>query len=542
MRSPALPRGLLVMSSAWLLTLACGSRSELVPGRLAATAGSDAGVDPLPECLSQFDCPQPPPGRCGFAVCNQGACELNLGPLCDDADPCTIDACNDGVCRHDDGRVDADGDGAFATGTAQDPKARLGCGEDCDDTTGEVRPSGVELCDARDNDCNGVVDDGTSLQAPVDAPVRVSRLSDASCPMSDPSCVRSEAAGLAFDGESFGASMTTWVRRSRGEFQRLDRRGNLLDGPEPIARVNAESYGGPLVWTGERYLTAYQDARQDDNYEIYFDVLNQRGQRLIEDLRVTNADDFSLRPALAWTGTEALLVWDDRRFEGTGDASALFGQRVSLAGELIGPNQRLTPPMVLGEAPSIALSDSGVGIAFVTLEPSGRIGLQFMTASRTLAEPSAPISVPFDDPDGPVVTALGDKYAVTFHQDTGSAIGASIFGVLIGKGGIELLPRSLTVGRHTRGHVTHSYGDRFVMVWADDKEGTYQLYAQSFDTKLAPITPVLRVTRTMSNTLGAAIAPASDGALGVLYTDEGSGARHTYFTRLDCRAGFQQPP
>jgi hypothetical protein len=332
--------------------------------------------------------------------------------------------------------------------------------------------------------------------------------------------------------------MTTQVRRDQGEFQRIDRSGNLLGGPQPLSRINAESFGGPLVWTGERFLSAYQDARQDDNYEIYLDVLNRQGQRLIEDLRVTNADDFSLRPSLVWTGAEALVVWDDRRFEGTGDAAAIFGQRVSLDGELVGGNVRITPPGTHGEAASIALSDTGVGIAFVELRADGSAGLKFMTASRSLDEPSTPIDVPFDDSNDAVVTALGDKYAVTFHQHA-DVIGASIFGVLIGAQGIELLPRSLTVGRHTRGHATYSYGDRFVMVWADDQEGNYQLYAQTFDKKLAPVSPILRVTNTTTDTVGPAIAPASDGAMGVLYTDHGSGKPQTYFTRLDCRAAFQ---
>lgn len=533
-----LARGALVFSSGWLLTLGCGSRTELAPARVVGAAG-EGGLEPLPECLSQFDCPQPPPGQCGSAVCNQGVCELDLGSKCDDGDACTVDTCEAGVCKFVSGRVDADGDGAFASGTTADPKAQLGCGKDCDDSNAEVRPGGVELCDALDNDCNGIVDDGTSLQAPMMAPIRISRQTDAACPTSEPQCVRSEASGLAFDGQAFGATMTTKVQRSQGEFQLLDRNGNLLDAPQSLARVNAESYGGPLIWTGERYLTAYQDARQDGNYEIYFDVLNGKGQRLIDDLRVTNADDFSLRPALVWTGMESLVVWDDRRFEGTGDASAIFGQRISLEGQLLGANSRLTPSGAFGEAPSIALSETGVGIAFVELRADGRAGVKFMTASRGLENPSQPIDIPFDDPDGPVVTALGDKYAVTFHQQGDTSVGASIFGVLIGSGGIELLPRSLTVGRHARGHTTYSYGDRFVMVWADDKDGPYQLYAQTFDKKLAPVGERLRVTSTMTDTLGAAIAPASDGAMGVLYTDKGTGKPQTFFTRLDCRAAFQ---
>jgi hypothetical protein len=293
------------------------------------------------------------------------------------------------------------------------------------------------------------------------------------------------------------------------------------------------------VWSGERYLTAYQDARQGQNYEIYFDLLNRRGERLIEDLRVTNASDFSLSPSLVWTGAEALLVWDDRRFEDAGGTSVIFGQRVSIEGKLIGPNVQLSPAGVSAESASIALSDTGVGIAFVALE--GDISrAKFITASRSLDRISGVTNIDFENAEGPVVTALDDEYVVTFHQFDDLSYGSSIYGVVVGDDGIVRSPQSLTVGAaHARGHATYSYGDRFVMVWADDKDGRFQLYAQSFDRKLAPISQRLRVTTTMTDTLEPQIAASADGGLGVLYTDGRNGKPQAFFTRLDCKAAFE---
>jgi len=445
--------------------------------------------------------------------------------VCDDADPCTVDSCAAGSCVFTDGRVDADGDGAFAQGTSADPKAALGCGKDCDDTNPKVFPGAPELCDSFDNDCNGVVDDNTGLTPTRLPPVLVSG-TDASS---------ADAVGLAYDGQGFGASMTLLLNNWQGHFRPLDAQGQPLAPSQRVAHVNAQSYGGDLLWTGERYLTAYEDARQDRNYEIYFDVLNRQGQRLIEDLRVTKADDFSVSPTLVWTGVEALLVWDDRRFENQMEGAAIFGQRVSADGALIGGNLRLTAPGVQGEAPSIALSKNGVGIAFTSLSSADEVRVRFMTASRTLATPSAAVALDFTDPDGPVVTALGDKYVVTFHQE-GTIIGPSIYGaVLSADGKLEVAPRAVTSGAtHARGHATYGLGDRFLLVWADDRDGSYQLYAQTFDQTLTALTQRQRITFTGTDTVGPAIAPASDGGLGVLYTDEGTGVRRAFFTRLDC--------
>ena len=110
----------------------------------------------------------------------------------------------------------------------------------------------------------------------------------------------------------------------------------------------------------------------------------------------------------------------------------------------------------------------------------------------------------------------------------------------MGKNGIMRGPQSMTAGAaHARGNATYSYGDRFVMVWADDKDGVYQLYAQTFDKRLAPISQRLRLITTNTVTLGPAIAPAKDGGLGVLYTDQGTGDYQTFFTRLDCKSSFE---
>jgi len=69
-------------------------------------------------------------------------------PDCSDLDPCTIDVCEDpGGCQHITDDRDADGDG-------------YACGEDCDDTLANVSPSESEVCNGRDDDCDGDVDEG----------------------------------------------------------------------------------------------------------------------------------------------------------------------------------------------------------------------------------------------------------------------------------------------------------------------------------------------------------------------------------------------
>jgi hypothetical protein len=514
------------------LLVACGSRTGLLSGQTQGGAGAGGtgvagSASTVPECVTAIDCPQPGPGQCGTAACESGVCSLELGATCDDGDPCTVETCASGVCSSEDGRVDADGDGVFATGNASDPQALLGCGTDCDDSSPVSFPGAPESCDGLDNDCNGVKDDRLQLVASKLPPTRVSA----------PGSTRSEGTSLAFDGEAFGATLTSFVGgRAQGQFQRIDVRGRLVGAPQRIARVNAESYGGPLAWSGQRFLTAYEDARQDTNYEIYFDQLNRGGERVAEDLRVTDAVDYSLRPTLLWTGTESLLVWDDRRFEGTGDASALFGQRISAEGALLGRNVRLSPEGVRAESAATALGSSRVGIAYLELGVRDLSRLSFTTTSLELEEPSPPVTIPFEEPNEPVVTALDDRFVITFHQHAGTSIGPSIYGVSVSQSGALLgTVQSLTAGApHARGNATLSYGDRFVMVWSDDRDGNYQLYAQTFNRDLSPISTLQRVTQSGSTAWTPFVAASADGGLGVLYKDESPGQSQTLFTKLNC--------
>lgn len=71
--------------------------------------------------------------------------------VCDDGSPCTTDSC-DSVLGCVATLIDADMDG-FA------PDTLGACGTDCDDTRDDTFPGAEELCDGRDNNCVGGIDE-----------------------------------------------------------------------------------------------------------------------------------------------------------------------------------------------------------------------------------------------------------------------------------------------------------------------------------------------------------------------------------------------
>lgn len=135
----------------------CGIRSDL-PDRFTA-----------PECVSDRDCSS---DLCNPAVCDlsQGTCKKLPTVICDDPDECTSDHCDpeSGICVFDPLSFDLDNDGRKGPRPGFSAGQPGSCGDDCDDTSPLAFPGGEEICDGVDNDCNGVVDDG-SIFVPTDS-------------------------------------------------------------------------------------------------------------------------------------------------------------------------------------------------------------------------------------------------------------------------------------------------------------------------------------------------------------------------------------
>jgi len=103
----------------------------------------------------------------GDAACQHGACDPAAGTCvtrsddegsrCDDTDECTVsDHCEAGACVGQ--PLDADGDGFLPP-----PCAGAAADSDCDDTDATVAAGAPEVCDGKDNDCDGLTDDDLGL-------------------------------------------------------------------------------------------------------------------------------------------------------------------------------------------------------------------------------------------------------------------------------------------------------------------------------------------------------------------------------------------
>jgi len=135
-------------STEWCKDHSCIFGSKPDGGTDAADGGVDTGSGKA--CLASVDCKDGTfckPEKCagGKCVAAEGPCETHVA--------CTTDTCDESTktCTHKIvSSVDADGDGHLAS-------ACVG-GDDCDDKDPTVYAGAPELCDLKDNDCDGKID------------------------------------------------------------------------------------------------------------------------------------------------------------------------------------------------------------------------------------------------------------------------------------------------------------------------------------------------------------------------------------------------
>jgi Putative metal-binding motif len=129
-----------------------------LPGDDAGPTAPDAAVDPdaaAPDTSVPDAAADGGPG-----VPDAGPGPTCMPASCDDADPCTANTCNAGVCANP--VLDADGDG-FSPGTCKAGSSARG--GDCNDNKAAIKPGASEVCDDVDNNCDGLTDEGFSKVA-----------------------------------------------------------------------------------------------------------------------------------------------------------------------------------------------------------------------------------------------------------------------------------------------------------------------------------------------------------------------------------------
>jgi hypothetical protein len=510
-----------------LLLLGCGARTGLNP--------LDAGPPPTP-CVTDAECDD---GRwcTGAEVCLEGRCSPGAPVVClTGGDPCIDSVCDENAraCQRVFLTDDRDNDGFRAPRPGSRPGDPDRCGDDCDDTNPRVYPGATEVCNGLDDDCNGVIDDDATL-SPAGTSVRVS----------DEAVAPSAPGGVAWTGMRYAASFWGYeMGKARVYFAAMDRDGTRREAQRAVTTTPNDAFGAAVAWTGNVLGAVWQDRRDaGGGYEIYFNRLTPDGERLGPDLRITNAPGFSINPTIAWTGEEFILAWQDERDSVGSGGYEIYAQRVDEQGRLILPNQRITRDRANSEAPSLAVGERGLGIAWLDGRGGGTRGIWFAPYARDLSRqgPDQRVSPAGFNAIGANIVWNRDRWVIAWFDDDESSADREVWGALRDPAGLAVgPPRRLTMdGGFSRYPQLLPLGDRVLLVWADDRVGAqYSLFARTLDANLNPRTPEAQLTQLSPGMRNAAVYPllarGPEGDVGVLYRDQRDGRIQTWFTRLRC--------
>jgi hypothetical protein len=384
----------------------------------------------------------------------------------------------------------------------------------------------VEVCDGVDNDCNGIVDDGAAYEPAGFQPLLLSTDDR-----------QADVGGIAFGKSRFAVTFAAQHANWENTFTSLDSNGSITVPATAVTHVNTDTFTGPIVWTGAFFGAAWED-RRDGDFEIYFNRLDESGQKLSADLRVTNAPEFSLRPDMVWNGAEFVLVWGDRR---DGESHGrIYGQRINADGRLVGSNVPLTPFENDSDSPHIARSETEIGIVFNQRTDSGH-ALVFETVATDLSSQGAEVVLSDDGAASSAIAWTGDRYVIAWDTK-GAAPGPTIQGAAVRVDGSVLVPpRAITSFQSfARSEALLSLGNRLLLAWGgDDGGGHYSIFTKMITPDLNELTTPLRLTNGPSDSVGPGLAFDPNGGAGVVFADRRTGNFEVYYAQLLCIA---QPP
>jgi hypothetical protein len=454
---------------------------------------------------------------------------------CTDPDPCTADRCEPttGMCFHE-RPLDADGDGHLGQAPLDVPPS---CGgADCDDADPSVFPGAAETCDGRDNDC----DDG------IDEDLVYTNIEVAPHPIAPPERTRAGRGGLVWNGEAYGLTYNTTSGHRQSFFKLLTPAGFDASAEVEVSHINADAFAGLVEWSGQSFFTAFSDARQSGNYEVYAARFRADGLKIENsEIRVTDAPDFSLNPAVIWTGDEYVVAWDDRRGRFDGGFPQIYARRYSVTGEPIGSEVLISPRGEPGESPALAIGERTIGFAYVTLDSQGVTHARFRALDFSLAEAAPAVEMPISSlANAPSVTFAGGRFLVAWSfADMSGLPGAAIHVAAVEESTNAVFGgHPVTFGfSFARAPSLVSLGDRAVVLFSGaGPDGAYDLHAVVVPATLGAVAAATRLTMSPEQSLFAYGARGPDGSIGIVFDEHDETppetSRRPYFMSVGCHA------
>ena len=281
---------------------------------------------------------------------------------------------------------------------------------------------------------------------------------------------------LAWTGSEYGVA---WRDSRDGNyeiyFNRLDADGGPLGSAMRITEDGGQSYGPSMVWTGSEYGVAWQDDR-DGDWGIWFSRIDPAGNKIGPDVRVSNTGGNAWNPFLIWTGSVYAVAWREER-DGNWE---IYFARIDELGNRIGDEVRVTNDPAGSRIPSLAWTGSEYGIAWYD-QRDGNNEIYFTILDADGNKPGADVRVTSQVASSavPRLVWTGDEYGVVWYDNRHGNF--EVLFATLGPAGNKLSP-DLRISNATglsEWPVLAWSGSEYAMAWQDDRDGNYEIYLAS---------------------------------------------------------------
>ena len=209
--------------------------------------------------------------------------------------------------------------------------------------------------------------------------------------------------------------------------RRVDADGSPLGEDFTISAALTDEEDPAIVSTGAGYLVVWVDSRalHPRRTDIYGQRLSATGEPIGNPIRVCGAGalGFEQAPAVAWNGSEALVVWEDGRNEANRNYD-IHGRRVSADGVPQGADFRISGTNALANESNPAVAWNGTGYLVVWEDPRLEAARGVDVRGRRVSAAGAPEGRDFRisgtsanaDDVAPAVASDGTVYLVVWED------------------------------------------------------------------------------------------------------------------------------
>jgi len=227
----------------------------------------------------------------------------------------------------------------------------------------------------------------------------------------------------AFSGSEFGV---VWQDDRNGGFEIYFKRVSETMTPVGTATRVTSAAGmsrvPAIAWSGSEYGIVWEDNRDAGDKEIYFARVGADGAKIGSDVRLTVLPGQGLEPAIAWSGSEYAVTWQD---DGWVNSEIGF-VRLDPTGTIVGSMVQVTDDSNVSARPDIVWTGSSYGIVWRdNRSGNADIWLAVLSPDGTKLVGDEQISSTPDWSIRPAISWSGSAFGITWMEEEDQSVTTS---------------------------------------------------------------------------------------------------------------------